>query len=89
MSKPWFVYILQCADNTLYTGITVDVKRRFEEHNGGGIKSAKYTRHRRPLVLMYQESCENRSLATKREIAIKKLPKVKKLALIASPKATT
>ncbi|TRX53962.1 GIY-YIG nuclease family protein [Thalassomonas sp. M1454] len=84
MKSSWFVYILRCADDTLYTGVTVDVTRRMKEHNEGGVKSAKYTRHRRPITLMYQESCQDRSTACKREAAIKKLSRAAKLKLIAT-----
>ncbi|WP_371373739.1 GIY-YIG nuclease family protein [Thalassotalea aquiviva] len=82
MKSNWFVYVLQCADTSLYTGITTDTQRRVHEHNSGGIKSAKYTRNRLPVQLMYQERCDCRSSATKREIAIKKLTRKQKLALI-------
>ena len=76
----WYVYILKCADNTLYTGITTDCERRIKQHNNG--KGAKYTRVRTPVTIVYQEPSESRSSATKREIAIKKLPRKQKLALI-------
>ena len=77
----YFVYIVQCSDNTLYTGIATDVQRRVEEHNSSA-KGAKYTKTRRPVKLMYSEELEDRSQATKREIAIKKLSREKKLELI-------
>ena len=83
MTKAWFVYVLRCSDDSLYAGITTDVCRRVEEHNAGGPKSAKYTRNRRPVFLEYQEQCDDRSSATKREMAIKKLTRKQKLALIA------
>ncbi len=76
----WFVYILQCADSSLYTGITTDIKRRISEHESG--KGAKYTKGRAPFELLYLEECEDRSIASKREIEIKKLPKKDKLSLI-------
>lgn len=76
----WYVYILKCADNTLYTGITVDVKRRLVQHNAG--KGAKYTRSRTPVEVMYTEVAECRSSATKREMAIKKMTKTQKQQLI-------
>jgi len=79
----YFVYILECSDNTLYTGITKDVNKRVEEHNTSP-KGAKYTKARRPVKLLYQESSEDRSSASKREYAIKKLSRTKKLALIES-----
>ena len=74
----WFVYIVRCADDSLYTGITKDVNRRIQEHNEGDKLAAKYTRARRPVVLVYQETCESRSVATKREIEIKKLSREEK-----------
>lgn len=77
----WFVYILECNDNTLYTGITNNIEKRLEQHNSG-IEGAKYTRPRRPVKYVYQERQENRSAATKREMAIKKLSRAKKLLLI-------
>jgi putative endonuclease len=76
----WYVYILECADNTLYTGITTDCERRLKQHNTG--KGAKYTRARTPVKLRYSEPSEDRSSATKREIAIKALSKTQKLSLI-------
>ena len=78
----WKVYILQCADKTLYTGITTDIERRVEEHNSDNKKGARYTRVRRPVSLVYQESCENRSDASTREYQLKKLPRSKKLRLV-------
>ena len=81
MDKTWFVYILRCADETLYCGITDDVAKRLEAHRSG--KGAKYTRGRAPLELVYQEQCPDHSQALKREHAIKQLPRRKKLELIA------
>ena len=78
---PFFVYIVRCNDGTLYTGIANDLDRRIEEHNHS-TKGAKYTRSRRPVTLVYSELQENRSTATKREIAIKKMTKVQKEHLI-------
>ncbi len=75
------VYILKCADETLYTGITTDIMRRVEEHNSSD-KGAKYTKLRRPVELVYSEESENRSSASKREYAIKKLSRLEKLELI-------
>ena len=77
----YFVYILECSDGTLYTGITKDVAKRLDEHNNSD-KGAKYTKARRPVKLLYKESSENRSTALKCEYAIKKLTRVKKLQLI-------
>lgn len=79
---PYFVYILTCADGTLYTGITTDLKRRIEEHNGSE-KGAKYTRARQPVTLSYHESHPDRSSASKREHEIKKkMSRAEKLKLI-------
>ncbi len=77
----YFVYILECSDKTLYTGIATDVHRRLDEHNNSD-KGAKYTKIRRPLKLLYSEESENRSSASKREYEIKKLSREKKLELI-------
>jgi len=76
----WYVYILQCADQTLYTGITTDVERRVEQHNDG--TAAKYTASRIPVVLKYVERADNRSEASKRERAIKQMSRAEKLSLI-------
>lgn len=78
----WFVYILHCADDTLYTGVAKDVEKRLTEHNDDNVKGAKYTRARRPVRVVYQEECDSRSSATKREYAIKKLKRAEKLQLI-------
>jgi len=67
----YYLYILQCSDDTLYTGITTDLERRVEEHNSSD-KGAKYTRARRPVTLVYSEEYENRSEASKREYFVKK-----------------
>lgn len=75
------VYILRCADETLYTGIARDVDARVREHNESP-KAARYTRGRRPVVLVYHESCASRSAALVREAAIKRMPRVQKEALI-------
>lgn len=82
MNRTWYVYILRCADDTLYTGVTVDVVRRVEEHNDS-LKGAKYTRSRRPLTLTYTEAFPTRSAACAREAAIKKLSRDEKLRLFA------
>ena len=78
----WFVYILRCADYSLYTGITTDIERRIEEHNSSD-RGAKYTRGRRPVSVVYQEKLNNRSEALKREAEIKKLNVKQKQDLIA------
>ena len=80
MEKVWYLYILQCGDGTLYTGITDDVDRRFRAHSEG--RGAKYTRGRGPLILVYRETCGTHSEALKREAEIKKLPRAKKQELI-------
>ncbi len=80
METMWFLYILRCKDDTLYTGITTDVEKRFQQHNLG--KGAKYTRGRGPLTLVYQETCANHSEALKREAYIKGLTRAQKEALI-------
>ena len=79
MALSWIVYILQCADGTLYTGITNDFERRMAEHEAG--QGAKYTKGRGPFQLLYQETCQGRGLASKREIEIKSLDKKSKLSL--------
>ena len=81
----WTVYILQCRDGTLYTGITDNLPRRLAAHNGG--KGAKYTRGRGPVVLVHQESCPDRSAALRRGRAIKALSRSQKLALCHLPDA--
>ena len=78
----YYVYILECADESLYTGITTDLERRLYEHNHSP-SGAKYTKARRPVVLAYQESYPDRSSASKREYEIKKMPRRDKLALLA------
>lgn len=80
----WYVYILRCKDDTLYCGITPDMKRRLEQHRSG--KGAKYTRGRGPLELVYCEALPSHSDALKREIAIKRLTRAQKLDLIAKNK---
>lgn len=77
----WFVYILHCADKTLYTGITTDPERRLIEHNAK--KSVtKYTRARQPVKMVYQEEVESRSKAGQREASIKSLSRKEKISLI-------
>ncbi|KKQ78461.1 MAG: Endo/excinuclease amino terminal domain protein [Parcubacteria group bacterium GW2011_GWC2_38_7] len=81
--KQYFLYILKCSDKTLYTGITVDLVRRIKEHNSSKL-GAKYTRARRPVKLVYNKLFKNRSLATKAELAVKKMTRSEKLFLIKS-----
>ncbi|MDO8946862.1 MAG: GIY-YIG nuclease family protein [Desulfocapsaceae bacterium] len=78
----WYVYIVQCGDNSLYTGITKDLEKRILEHNSGP-KGAKYTRSRRPVALVYSEEATSRSAATSREHHIKKLKRSRKGQLVA------
>ena len=80
VQEPWAVYILKCKDGTFYTGIAKDVEKRLQAHNDG--KGAKYTRTRRPVSLLYRESCRSRSQALIRECTIKAFPKKKKQDLI-------
>jgi putative endonuclease len=81
-SMNWTVYIILCTDNTLYTGITNDVTRRFDQHAAG--RGAKYFRGRQPEQLVYIEPGHNRSSATKREIGLKRMSREEKVRIIAS-----
>ncbi len=76
----YFVYILQCGDKSLYTGITTDLKRRLEEHKAG--TGGHYTRAKDAVKIVYSEEHQNRSSASKREAEIKSWPRAKKLSLI-------
>lgn len=80
----YYLYILKCVDDTLYTGITVDLERRLKEHNFSNL-AAKYTRARRPVKLVYSKKFHNRSLASKAENKIKQLPRAEKMKLINRP----
>ncbi len=75
----WFCYVLECADGTFYTGITNSIDRRLSMHNRG--RASRYTRGRLPVRLIYVEACRDRSSASRREIAVKKMPRVKKRRL--------
>lgn len=86
MEKEWKLYILECKDGTLYTGVTDDLSRRLAAHRAG--KGAKYTRGRGPLILRYTECCEDRSAALRREIQIKRLTRAEKLLLCRTWKET-
>lgn len=86
MSKIWFVYILECADKTLYTGCTNNVGKRVLRHNEG--HGAKYTKHRLPVTLEYFEQCDDHSTALKREAQIKNWSRKKKEQLIKDRGAT-
>lgn len=77
----WYCYVMQCADNTFYTGITNDLEKRLTAHNNG--TASKYTRCRLPVQLVYSEPHTNRSNASKREAQIKQLNRIQKLELIA------
>ncbi len=78
----WYVYLLRCADNSLYAGITISLERRLIEHNECNKKGAKYTRVRRPVHLAYSEPQRNRQEASRREYQLKKLTKAKKEQLV-------
>ena len=80
MESKWYVYILRCADNTLYTGITNNPERRLKTHNAG--TASKYTRVRRPVEMVYQEEVESKGDALRREVEIKAMPRGQKLLLI-------
>ena len=82
MVGDWKVYILRCSDNSLYTGITRDLNRRLNEHNHNDRLAAAYTRSRRPVKLVYQETHSDRASASKREANIKKMKKGEKEKLI-------
>jgi putative endonuclease len=76
------LYILRCADGTYYTGITTDVTRRIDEHNGQSGSGAKYTASRRPVTLVYEDNFPSRSAALKEELRVKKLTRAQKQDLI-------
>ncbi|MDP2586757.1 MAG: GIY-YIG nuclease family protein [Candidatus Komeilibacteria bacterium] len=82
----WQTYIVKCSDNTLYSGITTDLKRRIGEHNNSPL-GAKYTRGRRPVKLVFSKRFKNKSLAAKEEARIKKLSRQEKLKLVKKIKA--
>ena len=79
-SGGWYVYMLRCNDESLYTGITTDPVRRLKEHNSSP-RGARYTRARRPVQLVYQEEATSRSAAAKREYQLKKMPSAQKRLL--------
>ena len=80
-SNQWFLYVVECSDGTLYTGITKDLTRRINEHNYSS-RSAKYTRSRRPVKLVYSKSYTSQSEALKAEYRFKRLKRKKKLEII-------
>ena len=77
----WYTYIIKCKDETFYTGVTTNLKRRIEEHNDS-VLGAKYTKGRRPVKLVYSTRRKNKSLAQKEECRIKRLPRAEKLKII-------
>lgn len=79
---PWFVYMIQCGDQSLYTGIAKDVNRRFDEHQSQGRLCARYLRGRLPLALVYSTEVADRVAALQLEYRIKQLPRSKKIQLI-------
>ena len=83
MASKWYVYIVRCADNSLYTGVATDLARRINEHNADDRLGARYTRARRPVQLVYSEVCNGRSQAQQREYAIRKLSRAQKESLLA------
>ena len=78
----WFVYLVQCADGTYYTGVTTDLARRLRQHNGEIVGGAGYTRGRRPVDLVWSEACVDRSDAQRREYVIRSSPRAEKLRLV-------
>jgi putative endonuclease len=82
--KPWYVYIVRCRDNSLYTGVTIDISRRLDEHNHDNRLGAKYTRSRRPVKLIYQCQFSSRAEACRFEYRIKAMTKQQKLGLAAN-----
>lgn len=81
----WSLYLLRCRDGSYYTGVTTDINRRLLEHQEG--KASRYTRTRRPIVLVYQEECGTRSRSLARECAVKSLSRQRKEELISGRKA--
>ncbi|MGA0151039.1 MAG: GIY-YIG nuclease family protein [Luminiphilus sp.] len=82
MSSAWYVYMVQCADSTLYAGVTTHLKRRLGQHNGDGAGGARYTRARRPVRLVWWRACLDRSSAQKEEAWIRRLSRGQKWALV-------
>ena len=87
MRTGWYVYLARCRDGSLYSGATTDPEKRIAAHNRG--RGGAYTRSRRPVALVYLEPAASRSAALKREAALKRLPRARKLELIAPRKRTT
>ena len=82
MASAWHVYLLRCADGTLYTGIARDLERRLAQHNGELAGGPKYTRGRRPVELLWSAAAADRGTALQREAAIKRLSRARKLDLV-------
>jgi putative endonuclease len=82
MSSAWHVYILRCADGSLYTGVATDLQRRLLQHNGSLAGGSRYTRGRRPVSLLWSDTASDRSTAQRREAAIKRLSRDEKLRLL-------
>ncbi len=82
MENGWHLYVLRCADGSLYAGVTTDLERRLSEHNAGP-RGARYTRARRPVCMLHSWEMQDRSAATRAEVAFKKLSRKTKLAVIA------
>ena len=80
----WFVYLVRCADDSLYTGVTTDLARRLRQHNGEIVGGASYTRGRRPVDLVWSEACTDRSNAQHREYVVRHSPRAEKLRLAAN-----
>lgn len=81
MASTWHVYILKCADGSLYTGVATDLRRRLQQHNGELVGGARYTRCRRPVALLWSDTAPDRSAAQQREASIRKLSREQKLRL--------
>ncbi|UCH82241.1 MAG: GIY-YIG nuclease family protein [Nitrospiraceae bacterium] len=78
----WFLYLIRCKDHSLYTGISTDVRRRLKEHQGNDKKGSRYLRGKAPLKTVFKKKIGDKSLASKVEIKVKKLPKAKKELLV-------
>ena len=78
--KPWYVYIVKCSDDRLYTGISNDVQKRIAAHNKG--MGCRFTKYRHPVILLFQEECGTKSVARKRELEIQGFSRSKKLDLV-------
>ena len=81
----WFVYLVRCADDTFYTGVTTNLVRRLRQHNGELAGGAGYTRGRRPVTMVWSEACIERSAAQRREYAVRRSPRTVKARLACDP----